>query len=101
MLLGLYPQLGCFADVDPFRFSRKDALKRHIATVHALFITLFGHGALGILKPRRRQDEDLRPLIMSCINLQRQARGRGEEVRPLQDLALLYPHILASMLNVS
>lgn len=76
-------------------------MKRHIATVHALFVALFGHEALGILKPRQRQDEDLQPLIMSCINLQRQARERGEEIRPTHDLALLHPDVVALMLHNS
>ncbi|KAG8216656.1 hypothetical protein J3R82DRAFT_6854 [Butyriboletus roseoflavus] len=77
--------------------SRKDALKRHISTVHELFMALFGHEEFDILKPRRNENEDLVPLIKSCIILQSQARQRGVEVRPTYDLALLHPDIAATM----
>ncbi|KAG8216663.1 hypothetical protein J3R82DRAFT_6862 [Butyriboletus roseoflavus] len=77
--------------------SRKDALKRHISTVHELFMALLGHEEFDILKPRRNENEDLVPLIKSCIILQSQARQRGVEIRPTYDLALLHPDIAATM----
>ncbi|KAH0835822.1 hypothetical protein J3R83DRAFT_9683 [Lanmaoa asiatica] len=81
--------------------SRKDALKRHILSAHAMFAILFNYENFDILRPRRRNEhEDPEPLIALCITVQSQARQRGMKIGREQDLALLYPHV-ASSLNLS
>lgn len=98
-LVVFIPPFGCsFSDVVPFSLSRKDALKRHIAVVHEIFIILFGHDLFDILKPKRKdQHEDLELLIVLCLTVQMQAQRCGKEIKPTQDLIPLYPQIVALM----
>ena len=99
MLHTLHSRGLCSSWYDPCRLSRKDALKRHIQSLHAVFAVLIdSHEEFDILRPRRKdQFEDLTRLIEFCVFLQLQAEDRGVEIK--EDLAALHPQVATAIRN--
>ncbi|KAG9313644.1 hypothetical protein JVU11DRAFT_5976 [Chiua virens] len=81
--------------------SRRDVLKRHIASLHQLYKAVLDHNEFDIFKLRHRHEIDgsdivPTPLIQFCIRLQMELRSRGEQIESEDDLATKYPIIAAS-----
>ncbi|KAF8430994.1 hypothetical protein L210DRAFT_3651381 [Boletus edulis BED1] len=71
--------------------SRRNALKRHYSTFHGMFQMLLNdeYSHHRILQSRNfNQLEDIRSLILFCVNVQAEARARGVEVEEEDDIAL-------------